>query len=109
MRAPLNLQILAISSGLTESEVVELWQQAREQSLLGMGNSQHPRYDRQTRNIMARLIENKATADVPFNLVPWVMFDLHLGLAIVRARIALQSLAAQTRQLIRQLRNQQVA
>ncbi|MBX9913673.1 MAG: hypothetical protein K2Y25_07225 [Pseudomonadaceae bacterium] len=106
MRAPLNLQILAISSGLTESEVVALWQQARAQSLTSTG-SKHPRYDRQTRNIMARLIENKATADVPFNLVPWVMFDLHLGLALVRARIALQSLAAHTRELVGQLRSKQ--
>ena len=58
---------------------------------------------------MVRLIENRATADVPFNLVPWVLFDLHLGLSIVRARIALQSVAEQARQLVGQLRNKQAA
>jgi hypothetical protein len=109
MRAPLNLQILAISSGLTEEEVVELWRQAREQSLISAGSNTHPRYDRQTRKIMAHLIEKQATDGVPFNLVPWVMFDLHLGLAIVRARIALQSLGEQTRQLVSQLRSKHAA
>jgi hypothetical protein len=109
MRAPLNLQILAISSGLTESEVVELWQQAREQSRTNLDSGQHPRYDRQTRKAMIRLIENRATVDVPFNLVPWVLFDLHLGLAIVRARIALQSLGEQSRQLASQLRSKHAA
>jgi hypothetical protein len=109
MRAPLNLQILAISSGLTEAQVVDLWHQAREQSLISAGSSSHPRYDRQTRRVMARLIENQATAGVPFNLVPWVMFDLHLGLAIVRARIALQSLGEHTLQLVSQLRNKHAA
>jgi hypothetical protein len=58
---------------------------------------------------MVRLIEKQATADVPFNLVPWVMFDLNLGLAIVRARIALQSLGERTRQLVSQLRSKHAA
>jgi hypothetical protein len=104
MRAPRNLQILAISSGLTESQVVELWRQAREQSLSTAGDRSQPRHDRQTRKVMVRLIEDKATADVPFNLVPWVLFDLHIGMAIVRARIAIQRIGEQALQLADHLR-----
>jgi hypothetical protein len=102
MHAPLNLQILAIASGLTENEVVELWSQAREQSLIGADQSQHPRYDYQTRMRMTRLIESKATVDVPFNLVPWVLFNLHLGLLIVRASISLQRAGELARHLVSQ-------
>ena len=105
MRAPRNLHILAIASGLTDEQVVALWTQAREQA----GNRSHPRYDRQTRKVMVRLIEAKATEDVPFNLVPWVLFDLHLGLLIVRAHIALQGIGEQVRHFATELRSKHTA
>lgn len=105
MRAPRNLQILAISSGLTDSQVVALWEQAREQA----GNRSHPRYDRQTRKVMIQLIEAKATEGVPFNLVPWVLFDLHLGLLIVRGHIATQYLSEQAQHCVAALRSKHTA
>lgn len=105
MRAPRNLQILAIASGLTDEQVVALWAQAREQA----GNRSHPRYDRQTHKIMVRVIEAKATEGVPFNLVPWVLFDLHLGLAIVRARLAIESLSEQLVHFVAEWRGKHAA
>jgi hypothetical protein len=105
MRAPRNLHILAISSGLTDTQVVELWAQAREQA----GNRSHPRYDSQTHKVMMQLIEAKATEGVPFNLVPWVLFDLHVGLLIVRARLAIESIGEQVRHFATELRSKHAA
>lgn len=105
MRAPRNLHILAISSGLTDEQVVEIWAQASEQA----GNRNDPRFDRKAHKVMMQLIEAKATEDVPFNLVPWVLFDLHVGLLIVRTRLTIESVSAQIRHFATELRGKHTA
>ena len=86
MRAPTNLHILATASGLTDDAVVALWSEAREQTIAELGSDSHADYRRLAEKAMSRLIEDQATANGPAQLVPWVMFDIHVGMAIVKAR-----------------------
>ncbi|MDP3846827.1 MAG: hypothetical protein Q8R10_10460 [Pseudomonas sp.] len=86
MYAPDELHILAASAGLDDDEITALWQQARQDALDELGSSSHPQYDHETNRLMLRSIEDTATEDVPFNLVPWVMFDIHMGALYVGAR-----------------------
>jgi len=97
MRAPTNLHILATSAGLSDDAVVELWNQARAAAISELGEESHPEYKRKAEGFMVRLIEDKATADVPANLVPWVLFDIHMGMAIVEVRNSLKNAGGHVR------------
>ncbi len=98
MRAPTNLHILATSSGLTDDAVVALWSEAREQTIAELGSDSHKDYRRLAEKAMVRLIEDQATANVPAQLVPWVMFDIHVGMAIVKARRGIESASHSVRE-----------
>jgi hypothetical protein len=97
MRAPTNLHILATSAGLTDEAVVALWNQARATAISELGDDSHPEYKHKAEGLMVRLIEDKATADVPANLVPWVLFDIHMGMAIVEVRNTLKNAGGHVR------------
>lgn len=86
MYAPKELHIMAVSAGLDDEEVATLWQQAREEVLAALGSSSHPKYDHDTHLYMLRLIEDAATEDIPPNLVPWLMWEIHMGDLYVDAR-----------------------
>jgi hypothetical protein len=86
MYAPNDLHILAKASGLSDEDVGDLWREARALALQTCGDNSHPKFERKTHQYMMRLIEDEATADIPTDLVPWVLFDLHLGAAFVDAR-----------------------
>ncbi|MBF7728499.1 hypothetical protein [Pseudomonas sp. N040] len=109
MRAPTNLHILATSSGLTDEAVVALWDEARAAAISELGDDSHPEYKRTAEGFMIRLIEDKATADVPANLVPWVLFDIHMGMALVEVRNSIKSASGQVRSYIANLRGKQAA
>lgn len=53
---------------------------------------------------MVRKIEDQATANVPAQLIPWVLFDLHVGLVIVKARLGLQNATASVREYLSEKR-----
>jgi len=86
MYAPDELHILAGSAGLDDDEIATLWQQARKDALDELGSTSHPKYDHETNRRMMRLIEDAATEGIPSDLVPWVMFDIHVGALYVDAR-----------------------
>lgn len=86
MYAPDDLHILGASAGLDDDEVARLWKKARQYALDELGSDSHPKYDHETHRLMLRLIEDAATEDIPSDLVPWVMFDFHLGALYVDAR-----------------------
>lgn len=86
MYAPNELHILAASAGLDDDEIAALWQAACQDALDELGSSSHPKYDHETHRRMMRLIEDAATEDIPSDLVPWVMFEIHLGALYVDAR-----------------------
>ncbi len=109
MRAPTNLQILASSSGLTDDAVVALWSEACEQATAALGSDSHKDYRRVAEKAMVRKIEDQATANVPAQLIPWVLFDLHVGLLIVRTRLNLQSTSSSVREYFSELRNKRAA
>ena len=109
MRAPTNLYILATSSGLSDEAVVELWDQARAAAISELGDDSHVEYKRKAEGFMVRLIEDKATADVPPNLVPWVLFDIHMGMAIVEVRNSIKSASGQVRDYFSNLRSNRAA
>lgn len=92
MYAPDELHILAVSAGLDDEEVATLWQQARQEVLTALGSSSHPKYDHDTHQLMLRLIEDAATEDIPSNLVPWVMFELHISDLYVDARHGIKAI-----------------
>ena len=91
MRAPTNLHILATSSGLADDAVVALWNAAREQVIAELGSDSHTNYRRLAEKAMVRLIEQQATANVPAQLIPWVLFDMHVGMLIVKARLGVEN------------------
>lgn len=78
MYAPGELHILAASAGLDDDEITALWQQACKAALDELGSSSHPKYAHETHRLMMRLIEDAAVEDIPSDLVPWLMFDIHL-------------------------------
>ncbi|MDO8698245.1 MAG: hypothetical protein WA173_12200 [Pseudomonas sp.] len=86
MYAPDELHILGASAGLDDDEVTTLWQKARQYALDELGSASHPKYDHETHRLMLRLIEDAATEGIPPDLVPWVMFDFHIGALYVDAR-----------------------
>lgn len=91
MRAPTNLHILATSSGLSDDAVVALWNEAREQAIAELGSDSHADYRRLAEKAMVRLIEDQATANVPAQLIPWVLFDMHVGMLVVKARLGIEN------------------
>ncbi len=109
MRAPTNLHILATSSGLSDEAVVALWNDAREAAIAKLGDDTHEDYKRTAESFMIRLIEDKATEGVPANLVPWVMFDIHLGMALVEARNTLKTASSNVREYWAGLRGKNAA
>jgi hypothetical protein len=109
MRAPTNLHILASTSGLSDEAVVALWDEARAAAISELGDDSHPDYRRKAEGFMIRLIEDKATAEVPPNLVPWVLFDIHMGMAIVEVRNSIKNASVQVRDYIANLRGNQAA
>lgn len=109
MRAPTNLHILASASGLSDEAVVALWDEARAAALNEFGDDSHPEFRRKAESFMIRLIEDKATAEVPANLVPWVLFDIHMGMAIVEVRNSIKTASGQVRDYIANLRGKQAA
>lgn len=109
MRAPTNLHILATSAGLTDEAVVELWDKARAAALSELGDDAHPEYKRKAEGFMIRLIEDKATAEVPANLVPWVLFDLHMAMAIVEVRNSIKNAGGHVRDYFANLRGNRAA
>lgn len=109
MRAPTNLHILATASGLSDEAVVALWDQARATAISELGDDSHTEYKRKAEGFMIRLIEDKATADVPANLVPWVLFDLHMGMALVEVRNSVKSASGQVRGYFKSLRSDRAA
>lgn len=90
MYAPNELHILALSAGLDDDEITALWQAARKDALDEFGSS-HPKYDHETHRRMMRLIEDAATGNIPPDLVPWVMFDIHVGALYVGARRSIKT------------------
>ena len=94
MYAPDELHILAASAGLDDDEIATLWQQARQDALDELGSASHPQYDHETNRLMMRLIEDAATEDIPSDLVPWVMFDIHVGALYVDARRSIKALGS---------------
>jgi hypothetical protein len=100
MRAPTNLHILATASGLSDEAVIELWNQAREQAIGEIGSDSHPQYRELSEKYMVRLIEDQATAGVPPNLVPAVLFDIHVGMAIVAVRNGIRTAYQHVRESI---------
>ena len=58
---------------------------------------------------MVRLIEDKATANVPANLVPWVLFDIHMGMAIVEVRNSIKNAGGHVREYFANLRGNHAA
>jgi hypothetical protein len=86
MYAPDDLHILAASAGLDDDEIMILWEVARKDALEALGNISHPKYDHETNRRMLWLIEDAAADGVPPNLVPWVMFDFHVGVLVVDAK-----------------------
>jgi hypothetical protein len=109
MRAPTNLHILATSSGLTDEAVVELWDQARAAAINELGDDSHPEYRHTAEGFMVRLIEDKATADVPANLVPWVLFDIHMAMAMVKVRNGIINAGSHVRDYFANLRDNRAA
>ncbi|SDT87504.1 hypothetical protein SAMN05216296_0131 [Pseudomonas pohangensis] len=109
MRAPTNLHILATSAGLTDEAVVELWNEARAAAISELGDDSHPEYKRKAEGFMVRLIEDKATANVPANLVPWVLFDIHMGMAIVEVRNSIKNAGGHVREYFSNLRGNHAA
>lgn len=109
MRAPTNLHILATSSGLSDETVVALWDEARAAAISELGDDSHPEYKRKAEGFMIRLIEEAATADVPANLVPWVLFDIHMGMAIVEARNSIKIASGHVRDYIASVRGKHAA
>jgi hypothetical protein len=93
MYAPDELHILASSAGLDDDEVTLLWREARRDTLAALGSADHPKYDHDTQQRMIRLIEDSATEDIPSDLVPWVMFDIHVGAMVVGARRGVKAVA----------------
>ena len=104
MRAPTNLHILATASGLTDDAVVALWDEAREHATKLLGSDSHKNFRRVAEKTMVRKIEDQATANVPAQLIPWVLFDLHVGLVIVKARLGLQNATASVREYLSEKR-----
>jgi hypothetical protein len=100
MRAPTNLHILATASGLSDEAVVELWNKAREQAISEVGDDRHPAYREVSEKHMVRLIEAEATDGVPPNLVPAVLFDIHVGMAIVAVRNGIKNAYQHVRESI---------
>lgn len=109
MRAPTNLHILATSAGLTDEAVVALWDEARAAAISALGDDTHPEYKRKAEGFMIRLIEDKATAEVPANLVPWVLFDIHMGMAIVEVRNSLKNAGGHVREYFTKLSGNRAA
>ena len=109
MRAPTNLHILASSSGLSDEAVVALWDKARAAAITELGSDSHADYKRPAEGFMIRLIEDKATEGVPANLVPWVMFDIHMGMAIVEARNSIKIASSNIRDYFVNLRSKKAA
>ena len=109
MRAPTNLHILATSSGLTDEAVVELWDQARAAAINELGDDTHPDYKRKAEDFMVRRIEDKVTAEVPASQIPWVLFDMHIGMLMVKARNGIISAGGHVRDYFANLRGNRAA
>ena len=93
-----NLHILATSADLSDEEVAALWVEAQEQAIEATGSVCHPEFRELAEKHMVRLIEGKATANVPAQMIPWVLFDLHVGLLIVSAGNGIKNAFANARE-----------
>lgn len=109
MRAPTNLHILATTSGLSDEAVVALWDEARAAAVSELGSDDHAEFRRTAEGFMIRLIEEKATDGVPANLVPWVLFDIHMGMALVEVRNGIKNASGQVRDYFTNLRSNRAA
>jgi len=92
-----NLHILATSADLSDDEVAALWIEAQEQAVNSTGSVCLPEFRELAEKNMVRLIEGKATANVPAQMIPWVLFDLHVGLLIVSTGNAIKNAFANAR------------
>jgi hypothetical protein len=93
MYAPDDLHILAASAGLDDEEVAILWEDARKYALEVLGSTDHPKYDHETNRRMLWLIEDAAAEGVPPDLVPWIMFDFHVGVLMVEAKHGIKTVS----------------
>lgn len=104
-----NLHILATSADLSDDEVAALWIEAQEQAVNSTGSVCLPEFRELAEKNMVRLIEGKATANVPAQMIPWVLFDLHVGLLIVSTGNAIKNAFANARDYFVGSRGKQAA
>ena len=104
-----NLHILATSAGLGDDEVAALWTAAQDHAISNTGSESHPKFRDQAEKRMVRLIEDKATENVPPQLIPWVLFDIHMGLAIVSVRNGIKNARVNTLEYFADLRGKRAA
>ena len=86
MRRATDVHILATLSGLSDEDIAELWSQAREAALSDLGDETHPDFTHKVEVKITRMLEHKAVEGVPADQVPWVLFDIHMAMAVVKAR-----------------------
>ncbi len=83
---PSNAHILATISGLPDEVIADLWLEAQKAALSELGDEHHPDFLHKSEVIATKLIEQKALEGVPANQVAWVLFDIHMAMAVVKAR-----------------------
>ena len=83
---PSNAHILATISGIPDEVIVELWDEAQKEALSELGDEHHPDFMHKAEAIITRSIERKALEGVPASQVAWVLFDIHMAMAVVKAR-----------------------
>ncbi|MBF7731463.1 hypothetical protein [Pseudomonas sp. N040] len=101
MNTQSTLHVLAVTSGLSDRRIAELWEQAERHALEQTGEQESHHYWQLAHQKLTELVEHEALVDLPRVDSPWVMFDTHLGLAYVEAVDTLKEFAVHVRQLLR--------
>ena len=97
---PSNAHILATISGLPDEVIVELWDEAQKEALTKLGDEHHPDFLHKAESMVTRAIEHKALEGVPAEQVPWVLFDIHMAMAVVKARNVMTAAKEQVSHLL---------
>lgn len=97
---PSNAHILATISGLPDQVIADLWIEAQEAALSELGDEHHPDFLHKSEAIATKLIEHAALEGVPPSQVAWVLFDIHMAMAVVKARNVMTAAKEQVSHLL---------
>ena len=91
------LQVLAVTSGLSDERIAELWREAERFAGSQVADQESHEYAHLLHQQMNELIEQEALGNMPHIEAPWVMFDTHLAMACVALADNLQACVGHVR------------